>query len=61
VTGLKVIHDNNITHRDLKTENILVNYFEGDLTLKISDFGLATNKDLSSTICGYIYYCLLFF
>jgi serine/threonine protein kinase len=59
VSGLKVIHENNITHRNLKTENILVNYDKGNLTLKIGDFELArTNENISNTICGLV---ILFF
>jgi serine/threonine protein kinase len=55
VSGLKAIHDNNILHRDLKIENILINYFEEELTLKIGDFGLAVKKDMGSTFCGLVY------
>lgn len=46
--GLNYIHKNNIIHRDLKLNNILVNE---DDNIKITDFGLATklydvNKDV---------------
>jgi len=39
--GLKVAHTNNIIHRDIKTENVMINK-EG--RLKIMDFGLAKLK-----------------
>jgi serine/threonine protein kinase len=38
--GLKAIHSKNIIHRDMKSDNILVN-LKGDV--KIADFGLSTN------------------
>lgn len=34
--GLKFCHDNGVTHRDLKAENLLLHH---DNTLKIADFG----------------------
>ena len=39
--GLKVAHTNNIIHRDIKTENVMINKDGG---LKIMDFGLAKLK-----------------
>lgn len=42
--GLKVAHDNNIIHRDIKSENIML--AQGD-QLKIMDFGLAKLKGSS--------------
>lgn len=42
--GLKVAHDNNIIHRDIKSENIMVSPGE---QLKIMDFGLAKLKGSS--------------
>jgi serine/threonine protein kinase len=45
--------DNNVIHRDLKTENILLTK---DKNIKISDFGLArlltSLSEMASTECG---------
>lgn len=43
--GLKAIHEKNIVHRDLKSENIMI---QKDATIKIMDFGLARMNALSS-------------
>ncbi|KAF0420513.1 kinase-like protein [Gigaspora margarita] len=46
--GLFFLHNNNIIHRDIHSENILVN--EG--SMKIADFGLSTNlNEMSEAQC----------
>jgi serine/threonine protein kinase len=41
--GLEYIHENNIIHRDMKPQNILINYTnqEEELEVRIADFGLS--------------------
>ena len=68
LSGLAYLHSNNIIHRDLKLENILINDIEKSKTtgedlflLKIIDFGTAKifdkNKKKSlGTIVGSVYY-----
>ncbi|XP_071942894.1 serine/threonine-protein kinase DCLK3-like isoform X2 [Antedon mediterranea] len=52
--ALAYLHDLNIVHRDLKPENLLVsNGPEGDMVLKLADFGLAMEvKEPILTVCG---------
>ncbi|KAK4156960.1 kinase-like domain-containing protein [Chaetomidium leptoderma] len=51
--GIKYLHDRNMVHRDIKPENILL--MDGDLTVKIGDFGLAKivgEASFTTTLCG---------
>ena len=49
MSGIRYLKSKNINHRDLKPQNILLT---NDYTIKICDFGFATNVDLSKTMCG---------
>ncbi|KAI9765817.1 MAG: hypothetical protein M1840_007099 [Geoglossum simile] len=51
--GVKYLHDRDIVHRDIKPENILL--VDGNLTVKIADFGLAKiigEDSFTTTLCG---------
>jgi TPR repeat protein/serine/threonine protein kinase len=45
--GLKYLHEKGITHRDLKSLNVLLEEKEGQYRAKIADFGLAESKQIS--------------
>jgi formylglycine-generating enzyme required for sulfatase activity/tRNA A-37 threonylcarbamoyl transferase component Bud32 len=47
--GMTVVHAANILHRDLKPDNVLVRRVDGDLQVKIIDFGLAFRKQTIET------------
>lgn len=57
-SALRVLWDNNLIHRDLKPQNLLLQQNElinGGLVLKIADFGFARYvepSDLAETLCG---------
>ena len=44
VDGIEYMHDQGISHRDLKTENILI---DSEYNLIISDFGLASKQEIN--------------
>jgi len=56
ICGMKYLHDNNVVHRDLKTQNILIN----NETIKICDFNTAKilrkKTDATNTFVGSLYY-----
>lgn len=55
-SALKVLWDNNLIHRDLKPQNLLLQQdSDSQLILKIADFGFARYvepTDLAETLCG---------
>ncbi|XP_047316459.1 serine/threonine-protein kinase ATG1c-like [Impatiens glandulifera] len=53
--GLQILRDNNLIHRDLKPQNLLLSANDDNATLKIADFGFARPlqpKGLAETLCG---------
>lgn len=56
--GLKFLISNNVLHRDLKPQNILLHKEGEEVCIKIADFGFAKQYDIldedsiSSTLCG---------
>ncbi|KAL3531771.1 hypothetical protein ACH5RR_005292 [Cinchona calisaya] len=54
-SGLKVLRDNNLIHRDLKPQNLLLSANDEKSILKIADFGFARSlqpRGLAETLCG---------
>ncbi|KAK9714168.1 hypothetical protein RND81_06G076200 [Saponaria officinalis] len=53
--GLKILRENNLIHRDLKPQNLLVSTNDSNSVLKIADFGFARSlqpRGLAETLCG---------
>ncbi|XP_057807965.1 serine/threonine-protein kinase ATG1c-like [Salvia miltiorrhiza] len=53
--GLKVLRENNLIHRDLKPQNLLLSSNGDNSILKIADFGFARSLQplgLAETLCG---------
>lgn len=57
IEGIGYLHSKDVTHRDLKLENILLEKKDDLESIKIADFGLAkqTARPLQ-TMCGTLYY-----
>lgn len=53
--ALAYLHSKKVLHRDIKPENILLKS-RLPLKIKLSDFGLATQKDIKRTFCGSLLY-----
>ncbi|KAM3288044.1 serine/threonine-protein kinase ATG1c isoform X2 [Capsicum chacoense] len=54
-SGLKILRENNLIHRDLKPQNLLLSATDDNSTLKIADFGFARSlpsRVLAETLCG---------
>lgn len=53
IQGIEYLHQNNLIHRDLKPENIFLKKKDnGDLVLKIGDFGMVKSNDKTKKSIG---------
>ncbi|KAK8125079.1 Serine/threonine-protein kinase RAD53 [Apiospora kogelbergensis] len=61
IDAVGYLHDNKITHRDVKPDNILIESTSPELVVKLTDFGLSkmvdTEQTFLKTFCGTLLYC----
>lgn len=61
IDALGYLHENRITHRDVKPDNILIQSTSPELVVKLTDFGLSkmidTEQTFLKTFCGTLLYC----
>ncbi|KAK8049537.1 hypothetical protein PG994_011267 [Apiospora phragmitis] len=61
IDAVGYLHDNRITHRDVKPDNILIESTNPELIVKLTDFGLSkmidTEQTFLKTFCGTLLYC----
>merc|ERR1711964_634756 len=49
VQGIQAVHSQNIIHRDIKPQNILIKFdAEGKVNVKLADFGISRNYNTST-------------
>ncbi|MBI4818924.1 MAG: serine/threonine protein kinase [Deltaproteobacteria bacterium] len=55
VRALKVVHERNVIHRDLKPENLMISRREGEVFIKVLDFGIAKVPEGNQTQSGLVF------
>ena len=53
-TGIQSLHSQNIIHRDIKIDNILVNTKQGESTFYVADYGSAAKLESRDEKCKYM-------
>lgn len=58
VNAIEYLHKNNVIHCDLKPDNIMLKYLNGNYILKLTDFGIASIDGISNLDYRYYGSCL---